>query len=114
MEKDTGTGYGAYKATRPGFIGGDLFPNEEQDEIPVASVCDEFGTIQWLYTNELQVVEVDGKRIEDFKEKLSVSNDRVQEKHKSEEVQICPACDFKVDYNRVECPSCGLTLVIEE
>ncbi|NDI34428.1 hypothetical protein [Chengkuizengella sediminis] len=108
-----GTGYGAYKATRPGLIGGDLFPNEEQDEIPAASVCDEFGTIQWLYTNELQVVEVDGKSIGEYGEKLIVQK-KPQKKESYEQYEACPACYVKVLSKQVECHSCGLTLVIQE
>ncbi|MBD2843625.1 hypothetical protein IDH44_00355 [Paenibacillus sp. IB182496] len=38
-----GTGFGAYKAQRPSFLGGNLFPHEEADEIPVAAVCDTRG-----------------------------------------------------------------------
>ncbi|MDA8227987.1 MAG: hypothetical protein M0T74_09895 [Desulfitobacterium hafniense] len=33
-----GTGYGAYKATRPSLLGGSLFPHEEEGENPVAVV----------------------------------------------------------------------------
>lgn len=59
-----GTGFGAYKATRPGVFGGNLFPNEEEGTIPVAAVSDERGSIQWLSTDELQVIEIDGVKIE--------------------------------------------------
>jgi len=34
-----GVGYGTYKATRPSFIGGNLFPNEEDGEKRVVAVC---------------------------------------------------------------------------
>ena len=61
-----GTGFGAYKATRPSFFGGNLFPNEESGEIPVAAVSDQEGNVIWLYTEELQVVEVDGVPIRDL------------------------------------------------
>lgn len=44
-----GTGYGAYKATTPSFLGDNLFPHDEEGEIPVATVTDEKGEIQRFY-----------------------------------------------------------------
>ncbi len=61
-----GTGLGAFKSTRPSFFGGNLFPNEEEGEIPVAAVSDENGEIIWIYTNELEVLEIDGKTIKEL------------------------------------------------
>jgi len=61
-----GTGLGAFKATRPSFFGGNLFPNEEEGEIPVTALSDENGKITWIYTSELEVLEVDGKKIKEF------------------------------------------------
>lgn len=56
-----GTGYGAYKASRPSFFGGNLFPHEDEGSVAVVAVCDEEGTIIWFSPEELQVVEVDGR-----------------------------------------------------
>ncbi|MDP5273874.1 hypothetical protein [Chengkuizengella axinellae] len=107
-----GTGFGAYKASRPGFLGGDLFPHEEQDEIPVASVSDEFGNIQWVYTDELIVVEVDGKSIGDYAEKLIVHKKPIKQENIIE-YETCPACNSRIHSEQMECPSCGLTLIDE-
>ena len=35
-----GTGFGAYKATRPGVFFGNLIPEEEQGQIKMVAVCD--------------------------------------------------------------------------
>ena len=40
-----GTGLGMYKATRPNFLGGTLFPNEEEGISQSVALCDEAGTI---------------------------------------------------------------------
>lgn len=61
-----GTGYGAYKATRPSFLGGNLFPHEEEGEIPVAAVSNVAGDIEWFYTKDLQVIEIDGINVEEL------------------------------------------------
>ncbi|MBS4031246.1 MAG: hypothetical protein KGZ63_07500 [Clostridiales bacterium] len=61
-----GTGYGAFKASRPSFFGGNLFPHDEEGQMPLAAVCDKAGTIYWIYTEELKVIEIDGERIEDI------------------------------------------------
>ena len=55
-----GTGFGAYKATRPGVFFGNLLPNEEQGQITMVAVCDIDGNIRWTHSDELTVVEVDG------------------------------------------------------
>ena len=98
-----GTGYGAYKAARPSFFGGNLFPHEEEGEIPVAAVSNENGDIQWFYTEDLQVIEIDGIKL---KELLApyVGPQNVEESVQS----ICPACQSKLSPDCQECPSCGL------
>src|SRR5690606_24414019 len=59
-----GTGYGAYHSTNSGFLGGDLFRNEQFGEMQLAALCDSSGCISWLPTEELQVLEVDGYRVD--------------------------------------------------
>ncbi|NBI30546.1 hypothetical protein [Chengkuizengella marina] len=65
-----GTGFGAYKSSRSSFLGGDLFPSEEEGEYPVASVSDEFGQVKWVYTEDLQVLKIDGKSLDEYKDEL--------------------------------------------
>ncbi len=55
-----GTGFGAYKATRPGVFFGNLLPNEEEGQTTMVAVCDPNGTIRWTHSEELIVLEVDG------------------------------------------------------
>jgi len=62
-----GTGYGAYKATRPSFFGGNLLPHDDEDTIQTVAVCDKEGTIQWLSDEEVRVIEIDGTRMSDIK-----------------------------------------------
>ena len=61
-----GTGYGAFKSSRPSFFGGSLFPHEEEGQIPLAAICGSDGRIEWVYTNELVVVEIDGRRVQEI------------------------------------------------
>lgn len=55
-----GTGYGAFKSSRPSAFGGTMFPTEEEGRIRAAAVCDSNGQIKWILTEELIVVEIDG------------------------------------------------------
>lgn len=65
-----GTGYGAYKATRPSFFGGNLVPHEDEGTIQVAAVTNETGNIYWIPTEKLEVVEIDGVGIVEIAAKL--------------------------------------------
>ena len=56
-----GTGFGAYKATRPGVFFGNLLPAEHEGQITMVAVSDGQGTIRWTPSDELEVIEVDGK-----------------------------------------------------
>lgn len=69
-----GTGFGAYKSARPSVFGGNLFPREEEGRMPLAAVCDKNGLIEWFYTDELIVEEVDGQKVADITQ-ISSFND---------------------------------------
>lgn len=56
-----GTGFGAFKATRPGVFFGNLVPEEEKGEITMVAVCDDDGQIRWTHSDALTVVKVDGQ-----------------------------------------------------
>ena len=56
-----GTGFGAFKATRPSLFFGNLAPAEETGQVTMVAVCNGEGRIGWVHSDELQVVEVDGK-----------------------------------------------------
>jgi hypothetical protein len=56
-----GTGFGAFKATRPSLFFGNLAPTEEAGQVTMVAVCNSQGQIGWIHSDELQVVEVDGK-----------------------------------------------------
>lgn len=100
-----GTGYGAYKATRPSLFGGSLIPHEDEAEIPVAAVCDNKGQIQWLYTKDLKVIEIDGVKIGEI---LFPFNEEIDEEVGDFSLIVCPACNSDLLPNDKECPSCGL------
>lgn len=110
-----GVSYSYYKDSRPSFFGGDLFLHEEEGKFELAAVCDEKGTIGWLPMDELTVVEIDS----------SVPNEILKKyvKEKEEESNIdmnkmdhetCPGCGQTVKPIDKVCPSCGLTLILED
>ncbi|WP_282937906.1 hypothetical protein [Paenibacillus sp. RC67] len=107
-----GTGYGAYKALLPSVMGGSMFPHEEAAEIPLAALSDRYGNITWMLTEELQVIEVDGKAIRDYFP--SESAQHYQQAAAATVEESCPACGFRVTSMTKSCPSCGLTLILEE
>lgn len=100
-----GTGYGAYKATRPSLFGGSLIPHEEEGEIPVAAVCDKKGNIQWFYTKDLKVMEIDGVKTEEI---LAPFKEETDEEVADFSLLSCPACNSDLSVEDAECPSCGL------
>lgn len=61
-----GTSYSFYKDTSPSFLGGNLFPNEDEGEFKLAAVCDEQGEIKWFPTDEIKVIEVDGVKVHEL------------------------------------------------
>jgi len=61
-----GTGFGIYKATRPSVFFGNLLPSDEEGQVTTVAVCDREGTIGWIHSNELTVVQVDGQSPSDI------------------------------------------------
>ncbi len=57
-----GTGFGAFKASRPSVFFGNWLPKEESGELTMVAVCDNQGQIGWISSEELTVVEVEGRR----------------------------------------------------
>jgi hypothetical protein len=106
-----GTGYGAFKAVSPSFFGGDLFPREDKGEIPVAAVTDGNGKIQWFFTDDLRVIEIDGVKIEDVLE--AYQGDSADD-YTDAEICLCPACGKAISESDPECPSCGLVFPTED
>lgn len=64
-----GTGFGAYKASKPGLIGGSLFPDEEEGTYTMMTVSDYNGNIHWMKDTEFLVIEIDGIKMKEFKSK---------------------------------------------
>lgn len=56
-----GTGFGAYKATRPSLFFGNLAPAEESGQTTMVAVCNSRGEIGWIHSSELRVIQIDGK-----------------------------------------------------
>jgi len=106
-----GTGYGAFKAITPSLLGGNLFPREEGGGIPVAAVTDESGEIQWFYTNELKVIEVDGVEIGEV---LAKHKKAKQEDLTGVDKEVCPACNGEISLEDTSCPWCGIVFQIED
>ncbi|MDR3599313.1 MAG: hypothetical protein P4L49_02320 [Desulfosporosinus sp.] len=105
-----GTGYSFFKNSRPSFVGGTLFPHQEEGESLCAAISDEFGVIRWVQTNEIRVIEIDGVRIGEILEpylNLGLTSDRESDPLGD----CCPACGIGVSAQDKECPSCGLRLM---
>jgi len=97
------------------MVGGDWFPNVEHGKIPLAAVCDARGAIQWLHTEELTVLEIDGRPIESFRSLLEpLAAQPREDAEDAVSIEACPACGTQVRSDDRECPSCGLTLILEE
>ena len=56
-----GTGYGAFKSSRPGLFLGNLSPSEQEGQFPMLAVCASDGEIRWGPTKGFKVLEVDGQ-----------------------------------------------------
>ena len=59
-----GTGFGAYKATKPNWFFGDLLADEQSGEMSVVAVCKADGGIGWFQSDDLLVVSIDGKALD--------------------------------------------------
>jgi hypothetical protein len=103
-----GTSFSAYKDTTPSLFGGNLFPNEEQGEFKIASVCNAEGIIEWFYADELKVIEIDGIKVNelDYKKEIPVLEDEIP--------TYCPACGENIAADDKNCNSCGLNLIVDE
>lgn len=104
-----GTGFGAFKAVRPSLLGGNFIPHEEEGNIKMVSVCDKNGNINWFYSNNLYVIQVDGINISEYKvlhERTTNKQDKVEQ-----DIEICPGCGNKVPLDKTVCDQCGLTLI---
>ncbi|ERT09704.1 hypothetical protein M595_0327 [Lyngbya aestuarii BL J] len=60
-----GTGFGIYKSARNNAFF-EWAVVEEEDNYHLVAVCDRKGKIKWFYSDDLVVVEVDGKPPEDL------------------------------------------------
>ncbi len=107
-----GASYSYFKDSRPSFLGGDLFPHEEQGEFHMTAVSDGKGDIYWFSSNELVVVKVDGCSPKTILEEFQ-GEERIDGNEMEEIEERCPACGEKVRSTDKECPGCGLVLIIE-
>jgi hypothetical protein len=56
-----GAGFGAYSSMKSHWLFGDLAAEKQSGEITVIAVCDDRGRIGWVDSDDLEVVEVDGR-----------------------------------------------------
>lgn len=111
-----GTGYGVYRSESPSAVGGSLFPNIEQGEIPKVCVSDEEGMLHWFDPQELRVMSVDGMHVKNLLDQyppiIDEPNLHGEESVSSDiEWETCPGCQTKVLPTEAICPSCELTLI---
>ncbi len=55
-----GAGFGAWASARPDRILGNILPAEEKGTLPRVAICDAEGNIEWVRSDEVSVVEIDG------------------------------------------------------
>ena len=56
-----GAGFGAYTSARPSLIFGSLLPTEDEGTLPGVALCDEEGRVEWVRSEEVTVLSVDGE-----------------------------------------------------
>lgn len=92
-----GSGFGAYKASRPGILG----PVDDEGRMSLLAVSDSNGTIKWFSSEEMRVVEVDRRLVRDI-----LTPFHGQES----DTKLCPECRSVVISDAKECPNCGKCL----
>ena len=59
-----GTGLGAFQSRNPSW------GSKEKGEYPMVTICDHQGEISWVYSDEVEVIEVEGKHPKDHLSKF--------------------------------------------
>lgn len=55
-----GSGFGAFRTSRPSAFFGSLAPTEGGREMPVVLICDHAGKVGWVNSADIEVVTIDG------------------------------------------------------
>ncbi len=55
-----GTGFGAIRTMQESPMYGTLRPSEESFELKMVAVCNNLGKIEWVHSEEIEVVEIGG------------------------------------------------------
>lgn len=100
-----GAGLGMFKATRPSYFGGNLFPHEEESMEQIVAVSNQAGDILFIDKNLVKIVEIDGMSLGDM-EDVFLSENHIEESS----LFKCPGCEKRVLDSDLECPNCGLRL----
>lgn len=77
-----GTGFGAYKSSTSGLIGGSLFPEEDKGTIQKLTVADFQGNIHFVDGDDYMVVSVDGLTLEQLEEQYNKGINMTAEQYK--------------------------------
>ncbi|MCM1990907.1 hypothetical protein [Oceanirhabdus seepicola] len=56
-----GTGFAAYKTSKPATYMVNRVPKADEGVIPMVAVCDENGEISWMKTDEIKIVDINGE-----------------------------------------------------
>ena len=56
-----GTGFGMFETARPHWVWGDASPVKEGGQVAMVAVANSDGIVGWFPSEQLQVIEVDGK-----------------------------------------------------
>jgi len=60
-----GTGFGMSHAAKPHWFFGDMVSSEQEGQLAFVAVCDAWGSIGWLESDQLRVVEIDGHKLQE-------------------------------------------------
>ena len=100
-----GAGLGMFKATRPSYFGGNLFPHEEESVEQIVAVCNHAGEIHFLDKDLLKVIEIDSVKLIDMQE-IFVSENKIE----NISISRCPGCNERISDTDSKCPYCELRL----
>lgn len=55
-----GTGFAAYKTSKPSTFIANRIPKSDEGKIRMIAVCDKQGKVKWMHTDEIKIINIDG------------------------------------------------------
>ncbi|TNE82070.1 MAG: hypothetical protein EP332_01975 [Bacteroidetes bacterium] len=95
-----GSGFGAWAAERPSLWWGNLDPHKENGFLETVAISDRSGNIQWIKSQDVRVIEIDGIPIS----QMDISNEISIPVFKTQ----CSRCKKALTTGNTTCSNCGL------